>query len=273
MKRCRGMDIKQGKYVHFTSEERPFVARVEDWLERAARHREVCTPFLDPRQIFIVQSLAAHRDVTVYFHGGYAQAERKRALMTPWEPEALTADDFGLVLLQAEAVGNMGGTVQHRHFLGSLLNTGIKREKIGDLWLVSTERRRMAQVVVGFEVADYLQLHWTKAGNTPLHVEKVPWDQLILPQLALERFVAMVASLRLDAFVAEVCRISRAKAAQLVKAQEVKVNWKVETDPAGPLHVGDVVAIRKYGRFHLLEIQGESRKGRLRVQVGKPSEQ
>lgn len=263
------MDTWTGRYAHFSSEERPFVARVEDWLDAACSHRPVCTPFLDPRQAFIVQSLAGHRGVELFFHGGHAQAERKRALLSPWNPGPLTADDFGIVLLQAAPLGPSAQTVQHRHFLGSLLNTGIKRDKIGDLWLLPPPNRPVAQVVVAAEVADYLTLQWTKVGKVPIRAEKLPWTRLIPPQVEMEVFSATLSSLRLDAFVAEVCRLSRAKAVQLVKEQAVKVNWQVETEAACPLQTGDLVAIRKYGRFRLLSVTGESRKGRLRVQVGK----
>ncbi|MFO7262828.1 MAG: hypothetical protein A6D91_00200 [Bacillaceae bacterium G1] len=262
------MDTTTGRYVHFTPEERPFVARVEDWLDAACRNRPVCTPFLDPRQAFILQSLAAHRGVKVFFHGGYPEAERRRAWMSLWHPGSLTADDFNIVLLQAEPVGHGSSAIEHRHFLGSLLHTGIKRDKIGDLWLLPPDRR-VAQVVVAKEVVDYLTLHWTKVHHFSLRVEALSWSELIPPQPEMEQFTATLSSLRLDAFVAEVCRLSRAKAAQLVKEQAVKVNWKVEDDPACPLQPGDLVAIRKYGRFRLLAIVGESRKGRLRVEVGK----
>lgn len=157
--------MHQGVYAHFPAEERPFVARVEDWLERALRRQEIRTPFLDPRQAFILQSLAVHRGVEVRFHGGHDHAERKRALLAPWIPDSLTPDDFGLALLQGEIVGGAAEAVQHRHFLGSLLNTGLKREKVGDLWLVPSSARRLVQVVVAEEVADYLLFPGRKSAK------------------------------------------------------------------------------------------------------------
>lgn len=261
------MDIQHGRYAHFTAEERPFVARVEDWLERALRNRPVCTPFLDPRQAFIVQALATHRGVACFFHGGHPQAERKRAWLSLWDPGSLMEDDFGLALLQAEP-HSAASDVEHHQYLGSLLNTGMKRDKIGDLWLVPPERKA-AQVVVAAEVADYLTLHWTKVGKFSMHVKRIPWSELVPPQVDVETFSANLSSLRLDAFVAEVCRLSRAKAVQLVKEQAVRVNWQVATEPDWLLQVGDRVSIRKFGRFQLLAVDGMSRKGRWRVQVGK----
>ncbi len=263
------MDEIEGRYVHFLPEERPFLARVEDWLVAAENHRQVCTPFLDPRQAFILESLARGRGVETFFNGGHEYAERKRAILTSWTPGELTAEDFGLTLLEARLPLKFSGAVMHRHFLGSLLNLGLKREKIGDLWMIDRKEQVAAQVIVTKEVADYVLMHWLKVGKQPLRVEKIPWTDILPPIVRTEELAITLPSLRLDAFVSEICRISRAKALEMLREKEVKVNWKVETEAAATLHIGDLVSIRRYGRFTLLAITGESRRGRLRLLVGK----
>ena len=48
---------KSAIWEHFHPEEHPFVERVLDWIDRAARGRPVRTPFLDPREQAIVEAL------------------------------------------------------------------------------------------------------------------------------------------------------------------------------------------------------------------------
>lgn len=70
-------------YEHFSHDERDFVDKANDWVERASKvHDMKLTDFLDPRQVFILQSLVNRsQDVQVRFDGGYEGAERKRALI------------------------------------------------------------------------------------------------------------------------------------------------------------------------------------------------
>lgn len=263
------MDRVDKRYVHFLPEERPFLARVEDWLNAVEKNRQVCTPFLDPRQAFILESLARARGVEVFFNGGHEHAERKKAILAPWPLGKLTEEDFGMVLVEARLPLQHASSVSHRHFLGSLLNLGLKREKFGDLWLVCRGDQKAAQVIMAEEVTDYVLMQWLKVGNQPIRVEKIPWTDFIPPKVHMEELTITLSSLRLDAFVSEVCRISRAKAAQLVREKEVKVNWKVEAEASATLQAGDLVSVRRYGRFTLLSIAGENRRGRLRLLVGK----
>jgi RNA-binding protein YlmH len=75
--------------------------------------------------------------------------------------------------------------------------------------------------------------------------------------------------MRLDGIVSDVFRISRAKILVPIQAGRCRVNWKPEEDPGKPLKEGDVVSLQGFGRFKVLEVEGVTKKGRLRVKVGK----
>src|SRR4051812_39731957 len=74
-----------GFYEHFHHDERAFVDRAAEWVERAAEWHELRrTDFLDPRQAFILTTLANRQgDVAIRLDGGYPEAERRRAIVAP----------------------------------------------------------------------------------------------------------------------------------------------------------------------------------------------
>jgi RNA-binding protein YlmH len=78
-----------------------------------------------------------------------------------------------------------------------------------------------------------------------------------------------VSSLRVDAVASDALRLSRTKIAPLIRAGKCRVNWKKTEDPAQQLAAGDVVSVRGFGRFKVLNIEGLTKKGKIRVVIGK----
>ncbi|MNG13625.1 hypothetical protein D3C84_973130 [compost metagenome] len=75
--------------------------------------------------------------------------------------------------------------------------------------------------------------------------------------------------MRMDGIVSDVFRLSRAKVLLPIQAGRCRVNWKLEEDPSKPLKEGDMVSMQGFGRFKVLEVEGVSKKGRIRVKIGK----
>ncbi|MDQ0339240.1 RNA-binding protein YlmH [Caldalkalibacillus uzonensis] len=248
---------------HFRTEERPFVERITEWAELVGvRHQPRLTPFLNPREQFIIRSVVGHiPDVSVTLWGGYDQAERKRALIIPayWDAGH---KEFQLSLLAIEH--SQAGEITHRDVLGSLLGLGIKREVVGDI-LITPETK---QVIVVKEMEEYIRLYLTQIGRQRVKIERVEWSALSVPDETWDQLTAVVSSLRLDVIVAECIRLSRAKAMQLIKSGRVKVNWKTEDHPAETVSEGDTISIKGFGRFLFKEIDRKTRKDKFRIYLG-----
>lgn len=253
-------------YAHFHPDEHRFVDKVQDWIARAADHHAVKrTDFLDPRQSFIVQSLANRSGaVNVRLEGGYPDAERKRAIIAPdyRDVEAEVAD-IGLLAIGSD--DSRFGQLEHGDFLGALLGVGIKRDKIGDIHVGEGE----CHCLIAGEIIDFVRLHLQQVHRVHVWTETLPLDRLRPVAAAYEQLELTVASLRLDGIVSDVYRLSRAKVMQPIKSGRCRVNWKPEEDPSKPLKEGDVVSLQGFGRFRLLEVAGETKKGRIRLKIGK----
>lgn len=76
-----------------------------------------------------------------------------------------------------------------------------------------------------------------------------------------------VSALRLDAVAASGFRTSRGKAAELIAAGRVQVNWRECAKPDKLLSEGDTVSARGLGKFRLSSVGGTTRKGRVSVVI------
>ena len=142
---------------------------------------------------------------------------------------------------------------------------GIKRDRVGDLHV----HEEVAMCLVAEEIADYINIHLRQVHRVNVLTDIVPLSGLRPAVSAMEEMNLSVASLRLDGIASDVHRISRTKIVDPIRAGRCRVNWKVEEDPSAPLKEGDVVSMQGLGRFKVLSVEGVTKKGRIRVKVGK----
>lgn len=259
--------MKASAYAHFHPDEHRFVDKALEWMERAGQqHAAKLTDFLDPRQQFILSSLAAKDDsVVVRQFGGYEEAERKRAVIAPAyrDPQP---DDFAVQVLAVTSADSKIATLEHGDYMGAILGLGVKRDKIGDIHVHDTGG---CHAVVAAEIADFFRLQLTQVHRVAVSADILPPHRLIRSTETLEEMTLSVASMRLDGIASDVFRLSRAKVLLPIKAGKCRVNWKAEEDPSKPLREGDIVSMQGFGRFKVLELICVSKKDRLRVRIGK----
>jgi RNA-binding protein YlmH len=244
-----------------SEEERQLGSHVVD-LARLAwdTNRPQVTDFYDPYERKVAESvLSGIPEVGMLQQGGYRDAERARLVIYP---QLYLVETIPSALRVLEASGNFSfQSVSHRDYLGSLMSTGLKRSKIGDI-LVLPEG---CQVVVAAEVADYLLTHWDRVHQVPISVREIDEEQLAVEPERIKEIKATVASLRLDAVAAEGFGMSRTKMAREIKAERVKLNWRPESDPSADVREGDVLSMRGRGRVVVSQVSGKTRKGRTSI--------
>ena len=248
--------------VGAAGEDRMLLARVLDkWEQADRRGAPACTDFLSPRERLAAERLLRLAGVPTgrwAASGGYDGAERQIIAFLPeWqEPEDAV---FPLRCIRAEYRGDFIPT--HRDILGSLMGEGIVREKVGDI-LVTDES---CDVIAAESVADFLLNGWAAAGRAKLSVREVSAHDLHIPVQRTEQIRDTVAALRLDAVASGGFRTSRGKAAELIAAGRVQVNWQECVKPDRLLSQGDVVSARGVGKFKLAEVGGVTKKGRIAI--------
>ena len=149
----------------------------------------------------------------------------------------------------------------HRDFLGALMATGIERSTIGDIVIYDG----YALVFVKTEMFEYIKAEISKIGR--VGVDITIYDGAIEYSEDFDVLEFTVSSYRLDVFVSALCHLSREKSQEIIKADLVSVNHNVVDNVSKNLKVGDIITIRKYGKFEFTGEDGFSKKGRARVSV------
>jgi RNA-binding protein YlmH len=150
----------------------------------------------------------------------------------------------------------------HRDFLGAILNLGIDRRVIGDILIDQATGYVMCTSVM----ADYLSQNLTRVKHTSVHTE--PAGSLpagLEPKLVTRQIQA--GSNRLDAVVAQVHRLSRSKAQELIRNGQVFINGRLVENTSRDLREGDEISVRHHGKFRYLGPVRETRKGKLCIRV------
>ena len=155
------------------------------------------------------------------------------------------------------------GEFSHRDFLGSILNLGINREKIGDILI----HENYAQVVVKEEIYNFVIFSLERVGKEKVKVKQIPLKTLKQGNIEYKDIYTTVPSLRLDALVSGGWNLSRDDSQKLIKSNRVKVNWEPIDKVSKEVEEGDTVSTRGYGRFILHSIEGISKKGRIRIVI------
>lgn len=250
------MDFTE-KYTN-DSEEKIILRKIYDLLRQSEKTYTVrYTYFLTPAQ----QSLAAKVEEfigKISFCGGYDDAERR--LCRICADEFVNDDGFPAVLLKITASA-VNADISHRDVLGALMGLGIKREMIGDIMAHDRE----AMFFVCDQVADFVEMNMTSVGRYTVSIEKSAPEQLPPPKT--KRANINVSSMRLDCICGEGFGMSRTKAADMIRKGMVSVNWLMCDNVSREVNEGDKISMRGKGKILVDGISGQSKKGRLFVDI------
>ncbi|MBA4494231.1 RNA-binding protein [Paenactinomyces guangxiensis] len=250
-------------FAHFRRDEKPFVERSLDWIERALdKYQPVTTPFLDPREQYILRTLVQREpELLLLLDGGYSSAERCRAVVGPSSYLRNDPRLFRLSFLRLET--KSGKPLEHSDVLGTILGLGIKREKVGDLH----PHQSGCDIVIAEEMCEFVHNQLGQVGREHVNISKIARNEFILTEQKYSVRAVTLPSLRVDALVSEGYRISRAKAAAWIKNGKCKVNWKVVDQPDYPVEAGDLISLRGYGRIRIMSLDGLTKKRRNLVKI------
>ncbi|KAB8138668.1 RNA-binding protein [Gracilibacillus oryzae] len=248
-------------YQHFREEEYPYIDQVLSWRDEVTeRYHSKLTDFLHPREQKIFQSLIGNEEtLKLQFFGAWEDAERKRALLTPFYEE-ITAKSFEVELLQAKYPEKFV-TISHPDVLGAFLSAGIERKKLGDI----TINDGYIQILVAKDITTYLISNVTSIKKANVQFHSIPFSQLLDSTNRWVENTATCSSLRLDVLIKEMYQTSRQQAADLIKKGLVKVNFQTIEQAAFLLEEGDMLSVRGKGRSRLKEIQGKTKKDKVRI--------
>jgi len=238
------------------------LAHMDDLARKAVREGSACSRFLTPaQQATVSRAFSRRNDVTLRFAGGFADAERRVAvLLEPTWGTCAPEEAICAIELAFRRQDSLG----HRDILGALMALGIERATLGDI-----EAQNPAYLVCTPPVGRYILENLTQAGRVGLKAAQVLLEDLPARTITMRKIQDTVASLRLDAMVATAFNLSRADAAEHIRMGHVRLEHQECLEVARQVDEAETFSLRGEGKARLLEIGGQSRKGRLWVTIGR----
>ncbi len=225
--------------------------------------RDVLTDFMPREQIAGELGILQQAGVHYRIDGGYDEAERVRLYMTMFD-ETPTRADMNISVLTF--TGNTKFIdFSHRDCLGALMSLGFERKCIGDIIV----RENGFDVLTNSEIDDYLLLNALSIKRVPMRAKKNTLENWQAPERVLKMCQIQVAQPRLDAVIAKVFNLLRAQAVEHIRAGLVQLDHQVVLNPNRNCDAGQVLTVRGKGKCVVDEVQGVSKKGKIKLNVGK----
>ncbi|HAH18804.1 MAG TPA: hypothetical protein DCL29_07360 [Eubacterium sp.] len=240
------------------------IQRLRELADRSYNNEQfVFTDFLSMAELSVFYDYENElRYASPQVFGGCEIAERK-IIRFGSEDDIGYVIDFPIVALKISPLAaKFADKLNHRDFLGALMNLGIKREVLGDIYV----KDKAALVFCKDTIADYIIENLTRVKHTSVKVV-VADDIEDLTAPTLEDKVIQVASTRIDAVIAKVYNMSRQEVLTPFKSGFVFLNGRVCTENAKTLSGGDIISVRGYGKFEFAEELNVTKKGKTNCKI------
>lgn len=223
------------------------------------------TGFLNPaQQDLFYRSLSEIGGVEYRLFGGVEGCERQ-ILRFGGEESLGYEEPFPISCIEIKPLmAKFADTLSHRDFLGALMNLGVERTTLGDIFLDG----KTGYVFCLKKVEEYIVENLTRIRHTTVKctvLEEVPGA--VEPKL--EPVNLIVSSLRLDGIIARYFHLSRSRSLLLFREKKIFVNGRCMENNSGICKEGDVVSVRGYGKFIYKGCVHETKKGNLSIVLEK----
>lgn len=222
------------------------------------------TSFLNLSQQQVLHAIAGEISYAGFgMEGGASVCERK--MVRFGSPDNLGyEEEYPIACLEIQPVTpKFADALTHRDFLGAVMNLGIERGTIGDIFV----QEKNGILFCHQTIAPYLveNLHQVKHTTVRCRIlEEAAAIQTAEP----EKISITVSSARIDSIVAKLYHISRSESLDLFRAGRVFVNGVTMENNSYQVKAEDAVTVRGYGKFLYYGSVCETRKGKERISVG-----
>ena len=233
-------------------------------LSKIAYQRGIVTysDFLNLNELNILHTTPKQEFYSRYeTFGGYEFSERQ---MVAFLPDALCYEkNYPITALKIEALQKkFSEQLSHRDYLGSILNLGIERSKLGDILV----EEKYAILFIHNSLKNFMLEELSRIRHTSIMVTEVDADDFSY-QPNIKEIKGTVSSLRLDSLLSLAFASSRSKLVAYIEGGKVFVNGKLITSNGYQIKEDDIVSVRGLGRFQFKETMSQTKKGRYYVTI------
>ena len=253
-------------------EDKLLISKMLDKIELSKSKNKIeNTDFLDMYQKYLLEKILKQETLNNYIiSGGTEDTERNIIVFYPEKLKEVVNKNYKKILpiicIRINLPKEMYGKYSHRDYLGGLMKLGIKREKIGDIFVFKDG----VDLLILDEISKFLLNNissLTRFGKSK--IEKISIEDIRTKEINKEEINVIVSSMRLDCIVSELLKTSRGKAEDIIKEQRVFVNFENVDKLTKQIKENDLITIRGKGRFEISKIEGITRNNRVKLIVNK----
>lgn len=246
--------------------EKELLQQKKHFLDLADRSRRqnlfTFTGFLSLAEQDVLWKAAAESKAVLTLNGGIEQAERQMARFGSVQ-ELGYEEPFPICCIRvAPLAEKFADDFTHRDFLGAIMNLGIDRSTVGDIFIDG----KKAYIFCTQAIEPWLTENLEQVRRTHVKCTLVEGVEN-LPARKLLRREENVASLRCDGIVAAVWKLSRSQSLELFRQKKIYVNGRLMENNSYALKEGDVISARGFGKFFFRGEKHTTKKGKLVVGI------
>ena len=251
------------KYFDFIKdyETRKAVKKIQDKAIYVNKnHITAMTEFINPYAAKLSIPVIKSYDIEFEIFPSYENCERKVFVLYPQYSEIDISEYIsGIRIVNKSKFKKLG----HKDYLGALMSLGIERSRIGDIFVYDDH----GDVIVHSDISDYIIYNLDKIGHNRIEAEKINISQVGFKEQEHRIINIISSSMRLDNIVKHLTNSSREKASVTVKSGSVKINHLPEDKTSRELKEGDLLSIRRGGRYKIYKVYGTTKSGKLKIQI------
>lgn len=236
-----------------------------DLVESVIKNYEIRhTKFLNPYELKNLISILKGID-TISYHesGGYDKAERKIMYIYP---DYFSPEDIKSEISMIKITGNFKyREVGHRDYLGSIMSLGLSRDNIGDICINDDG----VYVILQETFKDYLIFNMEKIANVRVQKTEYDFADFRYEEPEYTQHSVSVSSLRLDSILSAAFDISREKSQNLIKNENVKVDYEMIKSSAKAPSPESIISVKGYGRIIFVDEISLTKKNKIRILIKK----
>lgn len=251
-------------------EDKLLISKMLDKIELSrSKNRIEYTDFLDVYQKHLLEKILKQEKIDNYvISGGTEETERNIIVFYPEKLKVVVNQNYKKVLpivcIRIELPKEMQSKYSHRDYLGGLIKLGIKREKIGDIFVFENG----ADILILDELLKFILSNISSLTRfSKSKIEKIDIKEIREKQVNKQEQRIIVSSMRLDCVISELLKTSRGKAEEIIKEQRVFVNFENIDKLTKQIKENDLITIRGKGRFEIDRIEGTTRNERIKLVV------
>lgn len=246
----------------FSKEEQELAKDLLNTINLNVSNNEI-SPFLTEMEQRILEKIVkyAYSNVKLDFFGGSSDSERKRAKLIVNDNYDI---DYNIVCLVANFNAKFHN-IKHRDVMGAIHNIGLNYNRIGDIIV----REDTIFIFVDSSIADYLIMNFSKIGRAVLSFSIANSLSDINIEKEYQSLSIVCSSHRLDSIVSKIISKSRSKTKEILKKEFVKLNHTVVINGEKNCKIGDMISIRRYGRYILKDSIQNTKSLKYRITLDK----